>query len=140
MWNRVLTIRGLYHRDALICLNNLASIYGELATINCDPGSKEMLFQRGEQLHIDALSLRKETLGNDHPDTLGSRRGLACLYAGRGDSRQLAHAILLQNEVLHASQRIFRNDHPEVLTNMQSLTHMYGLCEYCNCFELGAEL
>jgi hypothetical protein len=62
-----------------------------------------------------------ETLGPDHPDTLGTRHNLASSYWSAGRTQD---AINLQERVLADRERILGPDHPNTLTTRNNLAQM----------------
>ena len=69
-----------------------------------------------------AVSAVEEVLGEDHPDTLASRNGLAGAYEGAG---RLGEAIALLEEVLADCVRVLGEDHPDALTSRNNLAYAY---------------
>ena len=61
-------------------------------------------------------------LGEDHPDTLGSRNNLAGAYQAAGD---LGRAIPLYEQALADSGRVLGDDHPDTLTSLNNLAYAY---------------
>ena len=70
-------------------------------------------------LYREALEVRRETLGNRHPDTLGTKSNLASLLYAKGD---LAAAELLHRETLEVERETLANRHPSLLTTMNNLS------------------
>ncbi|HEX8344626.1 MAG TPA: toll/interleukin-1 receptor domain-containing protein [Actinoplanes sp.] len=64
----------------------------------------------------------ERVLGDDHPDTLGSRNNLANAYqdAGRTDE-----AIALHTRTLTDMERILGDDHPDTLTSRNNLANAF---------------
>jgi tetratricopeptide (TPR) repeat protein len=73
------------------------------------------LFERSLQACI-------RVLGDDHPDTLGSRNNLAYAYESAGD---LGRAIPLYEATLQACTRVLGDDHPTTLTSRNNLAYAY---------------
>ncbi|MFE3558344.1 FxSxx-COOH system tetratricopeptide repeat protein [Streptomyces sp. NPDC059193] len=69
-----------------------------------------------------ALGDRVRVLGEDHPDTLGSRNNLAGVYYTAGD---LGRAIPLYEQTLGDRVRVLGEDHPDTLTSRNNLAAAY---------------
>ena len=76
-------------------------------------------FDEAGPLYREALEVRRETLGNRHPDTLGTMSNLASLLYAKGD---LATAELLHRETLEVERETLTNRHPSLLTTMNNLS------------------
>jgi serine/threonine protein kinase len=71
-----------------------------------------------------ALYVRRESLGEDHPDTLNSMNHLAMAYQGGG---QLNASIELYVKVLAKLRTKLSDDHPTTLSAMSGLARSYQL-------------
>ncbi|MFI5453933.1 MAG: tetratricopeptide repeat protein [Isosphaerales bacterium] len=69
-----------------------------------------------------ALTLRQQVLGPDHPDTLGSVNNLALAYL---DTGRLADALPLFEDALKRCQAKLGPDHSLTLITMGNLAHAY---------------
>jgi len=69
------------------------------------------------------LTLDREVLGPEHPDTLAAMGNLANSYsdAGRKDE-----ALKLHEEVLTLDRKVLGPEHPDTLWGMDNLAHCYG--------------
>ena len=76
-----------------------------------------------EQLVVQVLDMRKELLGTEHPDTLGSMANLAIIYLDQGKSNE---AELLGTQVLDMKMRLFGVEHPSTLTSIENLAITYS--------------
>jgi eukaryotic-like serine/threonine-protein kinase len=70
-----------------------------------------------------ALATRRQVLGPDHPDTLGSMNNLGMAYL---DTGRLADAIPLVEEAMKRCQAELGPDDPLTLVSMGNLAHAYG--------------
>ncbi|KAH8799553.1 P-loop containing nucleoside triphosphate hydrolase protein [Flagelloscypha sp. PMI_526] len=96
------------------CTSNLAVAYGHL-------GRQEEALD----LQLSVLADQRQTLGDDHPDTLTSMNNLASTYHVLG---RHAEALDLRLSVL-AYQKVFLGDeHPRTLTSMNNLASTYRAC------------
>jgi tetratricopeptide (TPR) repeat protein len=92
----------------LSIISNLAELY-----------AKQGSYEQAEPLLKDTLTLRKEVLGEKHPDTLTSMNNLAMLYYGYEQSESLLKDTLaLRTEVLGKT-------HPDTLITMSNLALLY---------------
>ena len=62
--------------------------------------------------------MRRETLGDRHPNTLNSVNNLGLLLKAKGD---LATAEPLQREALEVRRKTLGDRHPDTLSSIQSL-------------------
>jgi tetratricopeptide (TPR) repeat protein len=73
--------------------------------------------------HVDrAVSLRRQALGAEHPDTLASMRELAFLYRRQAN---YAGAEPLFTSVLDTQRRLLGEEHPETVQTMIALGGLY---------------
>jgi serine/threonine protein kinase len=70
-----------------------------------------------------ALALRRQALGRDHADTLGTATNLAVAFM---DTGRLAEAIPLLEESLEGTRARLGADHEQTLITMGNLAHVYG--------------
>jgi tetratricopeptide (TPR) repeat protein len=94
-------------QDACFTLNTLAS---ELR----DQGK----YDEAEPLFREALEVRRETLGNRHPSTLGYINNLGTLLEAKGD---LAAAEPLHREALKVRRETLGNRQQDTLTSISNL-------------------
>jgi len=79
------------------------------------------LFQR-------AHTLRRDRLGDDHPDTLTTANNLAVDLYWLGDFQQ---SRTLHEDTLTRRRRVLGDDHPDTLTSANNLGRdLYGLADY----------
>ena len=69
-----------------------------------------------------ALDLERNTLGVEHPDTLGSMANLASTYRNQG---RWDEAEKLEVQVMKTSLRVLKEEHPSTLTSMANLALTY---------------
>src|SRR5262249_21966015 len=69
-----------------------------------------------------AVALRRQVLGPDHPETLGSMNHLAGAYQAAG---RLADALPLLEQTLERFKATLGPDHPETLQAMNDLARAY---------------
>ncbi|UKZ81141.1 hypothetical protein TrVFT333_008911 [Trichoderma virens FT-333] len=69
-----------------------------------------------------ALDLRREALGEKHPDTITSMSTLATTYHKQG---RYDKAERLQTQALNLSREVFGEEHPDTILNMSTLTLTY---------------
>jgi len=74
-----------------------------------------------EPLLSRALEVRKQMLGMEHPDTLGSTNNFASLLSLKGDYKG---AELLLRSVLKVNKKMLGNEHPDTLTCMHNLANL----------------
>jgi tetratricopeptide (TPR) repeat protein len=73
--------------------------------------------------HLErALALRRERLGDEHPDTLTSYNRLANLYRAQG---RLADAEPIYRDLLEKRRRVLGAEHKETLTSIHNLAGLY---------------
>ncbi|KAF5327971.1 hypothetical protein D9758_017749 [Tetrapyrgos nigripes] len=89
-----------------------------LAQILGDAG----MWTQAEQLEEEVLGVRREELGEHHPDTLTSMANLASTYRARG---KLEAAEQLEEEVLGVRREGLGEHHPDTLTSMANLASTY---------------
>jgi tetratricopeptide (TPR) repeat protein len=86
-----------------------------------EPQPAHALFHRAHQL-------RRDSLGEDHPDTLASANNLAAVLRALGEYRQ-THT--LDEDALTHRRQILGEDHPSTLTSASNLARdLYALGEY----------
>ena len=75
------------------------------------------------QQYQQALAWRRQVLGPDHPDTLGSMNNLGMAYL---DTGRLAEALPLFEEAMKRCQAKLSPNDPLTLVSMGNLAHAYG--------------
>ncbi len=73
-------------------------------------------------MHEQILAVREQLLGNDHPDTQGSRNNLAMAYLEAG---QVAKAIMLNEQVLADREQLLGAEHPDTVASRNNLALSY---------------
>lgn len=91
-------------------LNNLAEVY-----------RAQDLYSKAEGLHLQALNIRREMLGEEHPSTAQSLNNLAVIYAYQGDYCQ---AEVLMVQALNILENYLGSNHPDTISTHESLTHI----------------
>ncbi len=105
--------KNLYkHQTFADSLNNLAELYRMLG-----------YFSQAKPLYIEALNLRKELLGDSHPDIAQALNNLAAFYVAQGLYSQAEQLFL---KVLLIVKNQFGNKHPQVASTMNNLATIYG--------------
>jgi CHAT domain-containing protein len=92
-------------------LHNLAALY-------CD----QQRYSESEELHEQALAIRLEVAGSEHPDVAESYYGLARVHMGQGRSEK---ARRLCGQALTIQEKVFGHDHPVVATSLAVLSDAY---------------
>jgi hypothetical protein len=69
------------------------------------------------------VAVLKRTLGEEHPDTLGSMHNLALIYSEVGRWQE---ALQLTETVVAARKRTLGEDHPDTLASMHNLALRYS--------------
>ncbi len=92
-------------------LTNIALIYDSLEN-----------YTKAERLYIKALKIRKEVLGENHPDYASSLDDLADLYKLL---EQYSQAKSLYLEALQIRKTVFGESHPDYATSLNNLAGLY---------------
>lgn len=79
-------------------------------------------WEEAQKLETQVLQWCSKTLGERHPDTLGTRSSLALIH---GERRQWKEAELLQTQVMTASLSELGLDHRVTLTSMSNLATIF---------------
>ncbi|KAM0268252.1 hypothetical protein ACHAQH_010010 [Verticillium albo-atrum] len=79
-------------------------------------------YARAERLVKEAVKIRKDILGADHPSTLISMANLASTYRNQG---RWEEAEKLEVEVMETFKMKLGADHPDTLTSMANLASTY---------------
>jgi hypothetical protein len=74
--------------------------------------------EHARQLAEDTLTRLRRVLGEDHPDSLLSAHGLACVLRALGEYQQ-AHE--LDEDTLIRRRRVLGEDHPDTLNSACNL-------------------
>jgi tetratricopeptide (TPR) repeat protein len=73
-------------------------------------------------LYQQALAIRQQSLGTDHPDVASSLNNLAMLYQ---DQNSFAEAEPLLQQALAIRQQAFDADHPDIAQSLNNLALLY---------------
>ncbi len=79
-------------------------------------------YKEAEKLYNSLLKIRRERLGEDHPDTAQVYNGLAILYARQGKYEK---AEELYEKSLRIYERMLGEDHPNTATVYNNLAMLY---------------
>jgi CHAT domain-containing protein len=79
-------------------------------------------YQDAEPLYQQALAIRRQQLGEDHPDVAASLNNLALLYTDQGRYRE---AEPLYQQALAILREQFGQNHPDVATSLNNLAGLY---------------
>ena len=112
--------------DTAASINMLAALY-----------FAQTQYAKAEPLYLEALKIRRETLGNKHPSTAGSINNLALLYS---DQAQYAKAEPLYLEALKIRREVLGNKHPNTAMSINNLAKLYNnLAQYAKAEPLYLE-
>ena len=75
-----------------------------------------------EKMYRQTLELKKEVLGDDHPDTLGSMNNLALVFRQQG---KYAEAEMLQQQTLELTREVLGDNHRSTLDSMNNLALVF---------------
>ena len=75
-------------------------------------------WQQAEEMYSEVLEVRRQVLGEHHPDTLGSRGNLATILEEQGKSQQ---AEEMYREVLEVECQVLGEHHPDTLASRGNL-------------------
>ncbi|MBD2215779.1 tetratricopeptide repeat protein [Calothrix sp. FACHB-1219] len=98
-------------KDLATSLNNLALLY-----------KSQGKYSQAEPLLIQALELRRRSLGEEHPDFASSLNNLAELYGSQGKYSQ-AEPLFIQS--LELRRRSLGEEHPDVANSLNNLAVLY---------------
>ncbi|KAK2728443.1 Kinesin light chain 5 [Colletotrichum kahawae] len=79
-------------------------------------------YSRAEVLVQDAVRIRTQRLGEEHPDTLTSMANLASTFWNQGRWKE---AEKLEVQVMEARKRVLGEEHPSTLTSIGNLSSTY---------------
>jgi len=99
------------HPLLLLCLDNLAAVYYAQGS-----------YAQAETYYQQALTLRRATLGEEHPDNAQSFNSLAVLYRVMGDN---AKAQDFYQQALRIVRTAFGAQHPDVAQILNNLALLY---------------
>ena len=104
--------RQLGHpKGQAVLLNRLAGLYETMAD-----------YARAEPLYQQALEIRKDVLGEQHPSYTTSLNNLAYLYDSMGD---YARAEPLYQQALKIRKEVLGEQHPDYATSLNNLAGLY---------------
>ncbi|MDZ8227763.1 tetratricopeptide repeat protein, partial [Nostoc sp. ChiVER01] len=98
--------------DVATSLNNLALLY-----------NSQGRYSEAEPLFIQALALRRQLLGDEHPNVATSLNNLANLYYSQGRYSE-AEPLFIQALVLR--RQLLGDEHPDVATSLNNLANLYN--------------
>ncbi|MCA9124864.1 MAG: CHAT domain-containing protein, partial [Planctomycetales bacterium] len=97
-------------------LNNLAALYHAMGD-----------YSRAEPLYHQAMEIRKEVLGEKHPDYATSLNNQAVLYHAMGD---YSRAEPLLRQALELRKEVLGEKHPDYATSLNNLAVLYASMGY----------
>lgn len=109
---------AIARRKILADLTPLATSLNELASLYYSQGR----YAEAEPLYLQALSIREQTLGHDHPDGATSLNNLALLYKSQG---RYAEAEPLYLQALSIREQTLGYNHPDVANSLNNLANLY---------------
>jgi len=95
---------GEDHPNALLIMNNLASMYEEQGKL-----------KEAEELEVQVIEGSEKALGREHPFTLTSIANLATIYSNQGRWKEV---VELQVRVVEGRKKLLGEEHPETLMSM----------------------
>ncbi|KAK3170216.1 hypothetical protein OEA41_009602 [Lepraria neglecta] len=108
---------GIFHlRDIGEDCQRMAS---KFALVYSEAGRRQEALQLTEQV----VEANKRTLGEEHPDTLGSIHNLAIRYSEAGRRQE---ALRLTEQVVEANKRTLGEEHPDTLGSIHTLANSYS--------------
>ncbi|MCA2553140.1 MAG: tetratricopeptide repeat protein, partial [Microcystis sp. M04BS1] len=90
--------------------NNLAGLY-----------DSQGRYTAAEPLYLEALDLKKQLLGDNHPSVATSLNGLAGLYRSQGKYKE---AEPLYREAINIATQVLGENHPHTQTIMENYKTM----------------
>nr|NCR96576.1 tetratricopeptide repeat protein [Microcystis aeruginosa L311-01] len=78
-------------------------------------------YTEAEPLYLEALDLRKQLLGDNHPDVAQSLNNLAYLYQSQGRYKE---AEPLYREAIKIATQVLGDNHPDSQTIMENYKTM----------------
>jgi tetratricopeptide (TPR) repeat protein/transcriptional regulator with XRE-family HTH domain len=124
IYERVLTIRqqqlGSYHPDIASILDELGFFYHEDGNLHRDkfPDHAQESFAQAEAYYKQALAIRQQTLGQEHPDTLKSLENLTEILLSR---QQFAEVEQAARELFALRKRILGAEHADTITAFENI-------------------
>ena len=116
-WVVMVTVRAMEEETDAIKLLGLKSTLGKLY-------EGQGKYDLAEPLYVECLAMRKEVLGDRHPDTLKSMNGLAVIYYNQG---KYDKAEPLFVACLAMYKEVLGNRHPDTLGSMDNLAILYDI-------------
>jgi len=111
--------RELYRLAQLAQTN---AIVNEIGSVLADRWNKQGRYQEAGRLYEQLLAVRRESLGEEHPDVATSYNNLAYLYNSQG---RYQDAEPLYIKALELRQRLLGEEHPDVATSYNDLALLY---------------
>ena len=81
-------------------------------------------YERALELETRVMQLRKQILGDEHPDTLRSMNRISCYLRDIGRSHE---AATVSKSVLQTRQELLGSEHRETLESMEGLASSYSM-------------
>ena len=124
---RELCLKYLPHAYAVLKHGGISSVEGVIAKARLlhNVGGYFLFDGRSKEAEIHAVAaveLRREVLGEDHPDTLTSMGNLALIYQRQGRWKE---AEELEVRVMTIRARVLGDEHPDTLMGMGNLASTY---------------
>ncbi len=114
---------GDQHPDYAQTLNNLAAFYADIAKYIENEEEVKLNYAKAEKLYIEAINLKKEVLGDQHPSYASSLNNLAYLYADMEENSK-AVPLLMEAISIYETAEVLQNiEYVNALTN---LGYMYS--------------
>jgi len=131
-------VLGKKHPDTLVSLKNWASIY-VTSLVQADTQQEQLeladiysglvvqfnqqgLFKQALPFAEKAFRIRKDSLGEEHPDTLISFSNFASIYSQLG---HFSEALPLFEKVYSLSKKVLGEKHPDTLASLDNLAYIY---------------
>ena len=114
-------VLGEKHPDTLTSANNLVNLITSQGAY-VTPQSLLVNFKTEPPLYVKTLALRKEVLGEKHPDTLTSMNNLANVYKFQGRYDKVEPLYV---KTLALRKEVFGEKHHDTLNSMNNLADLY---------------
>ncbi|KAH8834481.1 hypothetical protein DL96DRAFT_1810741 [Flagelloscypha sp. PMI_526] len=138
-------IFGASNPETLYSMHNLALAYSDLGQHRNALELNEQVLKLRKQIlgeeHPDTLrilKLQKLILGGEHPETLRSMHNLGIIYSDLGQHRR---ALEMKEQVLKLRRQILGDEHPDTIGSMHNLARTYSnLGQHRNALELNEQV
>lgn len=108
-----ISLLGIEHPDTLISMTNLATSLQQFNFSNIVAGSQIL------SLFLRVYEIRRNTLGESHPDTINALHRLAGAYGHCGNHKK---ALETAQTVYPMEQSLLGEDHPDTLLSLRNLS------------------